>query len=421
MTKYRESKLPDRPKKSKYPKAPREEDLRFPKMMSLFSGSGGFELACANAGIVPIYASEIEPYPIAVTTARFPNMVHLGDVRNINGADLHPVDLITFGSPCQDLSRGGNRAGLNGSRSVLFKEAIRIISEMREATNGRYPRFIVFENVIGAFSSNEGEDFRSVLNYIVQIKDRSVDVPKYTPWRHAGLIEMEEEFSLAWRVLDSNRWGVPQRRKRIYLVADFNGVSAREILFKPASERRSTAQSKRAQLVPVKPDHYRPEELDQTALSKYLIYQDRVATILARDYGGVGSNWLAEGKLVIEKDRPDLSAEDQSQSFKVRRMTPVEFGRLQGFPDWWGDIGSFDDMDDDDFWYWSDVRHAYAEAKGFTKKRFTTVGMKIFMNELRSEPAEISMYGNAVTIPCAQYVIDGVAEQLYEGDDEEHA
>lgn len=417
MTKYREKELPERPAHSKYPAAPRDEDLLCPTMMSLFSGSGGFELVCANAGIAPIYASEIEPYLIAVTTARFPNMVHLGDIRCINGAAIHPVDLITFGSPCQDLSRGGGHAGLDGDRSGLFKEAIRVIGEMREATDGKYPRFIVFENVIGAFSSNEGEDFRRVLNYIIQIKEQSVDVPKYTPWRHAGLIEMEEEFSLAWRVLDSQRWGVPQRRRRIFLVADFNGRSAREILFKPASERRRAPQGQRTQFVPVAPDYYRPEELDKSALDKYLIYQDCIATILARDFGGVGSNWIAEGKLIIEKNMPDLPEDDPEQSFKVRRLTPVEFGRLQGFPDWWGDIRTFDDMDADDFWHWSDIRHAYAESKGGVKKRFTTIGMKIFMNELRSEAAEISMYGNAVTIPCAQYVIDGIAEQLFKEED----
>lgn len=118
------------------------------KLGSLFDGSGGFPLAGVICGVEPVWASEIEPYPIRVTSARFPHMKHLGDVKNINGAEIEPVDIITFGSPCQDLSVAGARAGLHrGERSSLFFEAIRIIKEMREATNGKYPRFAIWENV----------------------------------------------------------------------------------------------------------------------------------------------------------------------------------------------------------------------------------------------------------------------------------
>ncbi len=138
---------------------------------SLFDGAGGFPYAGMLAGIVPIWASEIEPFPIRVTTRRFPNMKHLGNIKDINGAEVAPVDIITFGSPCQDLSVAGNRSGLKGERSGLFKEAIRIIREMREKTNGRKPTYIVWENVPGAFSSNKGEDFRIVLEEIAKIKD----------------------------------------------------------------------------------------------------------------------------------------------------------------------------------------------------------------------------------------------------------
>ena len=134
------------------------------KLGSLFSGSGGFELAGVLSGIEPIWASEIEPFPVRVTDARFPNMKQLGDVTRIDGSKAEPVDIITFGSPCQDLSVAGKQAGIHdGARSSLFFEAIRIIREMREATNGRYPRFAVWENVPGAFSSNKGEDFKAVL------------------------------------------------------------------------------------------------------------------------------------------------------------------------------------------------------------------------------------------------------------------
>ena len=197
---------------------------------SLFDGSGGFPLGAVLAGIEPIWASEIEPFPVRVTTVRFPNMKHYGDISTLSGAELEPVDIITFGSPCQDMSVAGKRDGLGGSRSSLFYEAIRIINEMREATNGKYPRYIVWENVPGAFSSNKGEDFKAVLTEICKIKDRQVSVPKPSKWENAGRI-MGDSYSIAWRLLDAQYWGVPQRRQRIYLVADFNGGSAGKILF----------------------------------------------------------------------------------------------------------------------------------------------------------------------------------------------
>lgn len=197
---------------------------------SLFDGSGGFPLGGVLAGITPIWSSEIEPFPIRVTTARFPNMKHYGDISTIDGSELEPVDIISFGSPCQNLSVAGKREGLGGNRSSLFYEAIRIIKEMREATNGKYPRYIVWENVPGAFSSNKGEDFRAVLTEICKVKEECVSVPKPAKWENAGRI-MGESFSIAWRLLDAQYWGVPQRRQRIYLVADFDGGSAGKILF----------------------------------------------------------------------------------------------------------------------------------------------------------------------------------------------
>ena len=197
---------------------------------SLFDGSGGFPLGGVLAGITPIWASEIEPFPIRVTTARFPNMKHYGDITTIDGSELEPVDIISFGSPCQNLSVAGKREGLDGNRSSLFYEAIRIVKEMREATNGKYPRYIVWENVPGAFSSNKGEDFKAVLEEICKVKDEQVSVSKPAKWENAGRI-MGDSFSIAWRLLDAQYWGVPQRRQRIYLVADFDGGSAGKILF----------------------------------------------------------------------------------------------------------------------------------------------------------------------------------------------
>ena len=197
---------------------------------SLFDGSGGFPLGGVIAGITPKWAAEIEPFPIRVTSVRFPNMTHLGNIGEVRGAKIEPVDIITFGSPCQDMSVAGKREGLGGNRSSLFYEAIRIIKEMREATNGKYPRYIVWENVPGAFSSNKGEDFRAVLTEICKVKEADVFVPKPSKWENAGRI-MGEGFSIAWRLLDAQYWGVPQRRQRIYLVADFDGGSAGKILF----------------------------------------------------------------------------------------------------------------------------------------------------------------------------------------------
>ena len=197
---------------------------------SLFDGSGGFPLGGLISGVVPVWASEIEPFPIRVTTKRLPFMKHYGDVSRLNGADLEPVDIITFGSPCQDMSVAGRRAGLDGSRSNLFYEAVRIAKEMREETNGQYPRYIVWENVPGAFSSNKGEDFRTVLEEICRIKDPAVSVAGCARWQPAGCI-LGNGYSVAWRVLDAQYWGVPQRRKRIYLVADFDGQSAGKVLF----------------------------------------------------------------------------------------------------------------------------------------------------------------------------------------------
>ena len=214
------------------------EVIRMEKQLtlgSLFSGSGGFELAGILAGIKPVWNSEVEPFAIRVTTKRLPQVKHYGDVSALSGADLEPVDIITFGSPCQDMSVAGKRAGLDGERSGLFHEAIRIIKEMREKTNGKYPRYIVWENVPGAFSSNKGEDFRAVLTEICRAADADISIPvPEGRWAKAGEV-VGDGYSAAWRVLDAQYWGVPQRRARIFLVADFGSERAGDILFVPES------------------------------------------------------------------------------------------------------------------------------------------------------------------------------------------
>ena len=218
------------------------------KLLSLFDGSGGFPLAAALCGIEPVAASEIEPYPIAVTRSRFPNMKHLGDVQNINGAEIEPVDIISFGSPCQDLSVAGKRAGMQHeskgdeetTRSGLFMEAIRIIKEMRDATDGRYPTIALWENVPGAFSSNHGEDFRVVLEEFVKICEPTATMPAVDKgkWPYADAI-VGDGWSVAYRTFNLEYWGCPQRRRRIYLVADFGGERAPEICFKREGLRRN--------------------------------------------------------------------------------------------------------------------------------------------------------------------------------------
>lgn len=199
---------------------------------SLFDGIAGFPLAGAYAGMRPIWASEIEPFPIRVTTLRFPEMKHYGDIHRLNGANLEPVDVITFGSPCQDLSIAGKQAGLDGTRSSLFYEAVRIITEMRNATNGKYPRWAVWENVPGALSSHNGQDFRQVLECLVRIKEESavVPMPDTGKWLSAGEI-LGDDYSLAWRIIDAQYHGVAQRRRRVFVVVDLDGSRAGEVLF----------------------------------------------------------------------------------------------------------------------------------------------------------------------------------------------
>lgn len=197
---------------------------------SLFDGSGGFPLGGLISGISPLWASEIEPFPIRVTSKRMPWIKHLGDISTVKGSEIEPVDIITFGSPCTDMSVAGKRAGLDGKQSVLFYEAIRIIKEMRCATNGKYPRFIVWENVPGAFSSNKGNDFKAVLESIAGVKDETISIPMPNKWLNAGEI-VGGDYSIAWRTFDAQYWGVPQRRKRIYLVADFADRCVGKILF----------------------------------------------------------------------------------------------------------------------------------------------------------------------------------------------
>ena len=222
-------------------------DKRTLTLGSLFDGSGGFPLAGILSGIQPVWASEVDPFAVRVTTKRLPGMVHYGDVSALSGAELPPVDIITFGSPCQDMSIAGRRTGLDGERSGLFHEAIRIIKEMREETDGERPRYCVWENVPGAFSSNGGEDFRAVLEAVIGIREPEAEVPApdKNGWPYAD-VYLGDGWSVAYRLLDAQYWGVPQRRARIFLVADLGGERAGDILFKSEGMSGYSAEGFRA-------------------------------------------------------------------------------------------------------------------------------------------------------------------------------
>lgn len=291
-------------------------------------------------------------------------MIHLGDITKIDGSKILPVDVIIGGSPCQDLSIAGKREGLSGARSGLFIEQIRIIKEMHKEYGTAYPRFMVWENVPGALSSNKGEDFRIVLEEIAKIAEPDTVIPRPPKgkWRNSGCI-VGDGWSIAWRILDAQFWGIPQRRRRIALVADFGGESAPEILFErkgvsgnfeeSGKETKGAAGSAEKRLdqavydargngdgmtAPTLTGDHQNRVTDYTAIcvQKQLFSRQRhdeykegnlCSTISARDY----------------KSATDLVVDSDDNEYVVRRLTPLECERLQGFPDRWTDIGDYTD------------------------------------------------------------------------------
>lgn len=459
------------------------------KLMSLFDGSGGFPLAASLCGIKPIYAAEVEPYPIAVTKNRFPKMKHLGDVSKVKGGEIEPVDIITFGSPCQDMSIAGKRAGLKHTavgdeettRSGLFMEAIRIIKEMRESTNGIYPRFAIWENVPGAFSSNKGEDFRTVLEEFIKIVEKGAFMPEVPKggWPYSDSY-IGDGWSLAYRVFDAQYWGVPQRRRRIYLVADFRGECAGKILFERegvrgyfetgrtpwqgiavdaqncagtddrAGESELVLDDQGGQQISVRTDGKSPTlraeahgNVPCVINKKTLVYDTRgngagetVPTITG-DHNNRVTDYTA---LCIEEQRPyqnatgPLMANSHPGSYTgqdaytdmfvvgkektvavpvhyiVRRLTPTECARLQGFPSWWGIVNPVENLTDEDYTFWLGVRNTYAEINGKATKEYTKQQMLSWYNKLHSDSAEYKMWGNGIALPNALYVMQGIAE-----------
>ena len=501
------------------------------KLGSLFDGSGGFPLAGALAGIEPVWAAEVEPYPIAVTRSRFPQMMHLGSVTGVHGDKVQPVDVITFGSPCQDLSVAGKRAGIHdGQRSNLFFEAIRIIKEMREATNGRYPAFAVWENVPGAFSSNKGEDFRCVLEEFVRVSaEISVPRPAGERWPQSGEI-VGDGYSVAWRQLDAQYWGVPQRRKRIYLVADFRGGRAGKILFERESLRGHPAQggapgqgaaadtagragrSCETGVIVLqgnnvdRPDKancngkgwkedvcYTLNTIDRPAIcfktgqavkARSIGTYDTVTPTLVSESGGnsvpavcypeVFHTLTAVNARNIESARkncvrydargngdgihcPTLTGDHENRvtdytalcighgepnsitmaeqantltcmhdqqavltdgkpprRYIIRRLTPLECCRLQGFPDGWGIHDHKGRLSDDELVFWQGVRDTCAGIAGKPPKKYSAEALTKWYNGLHTDRAEYKMWGNGIALPCAEYVMEGIADELKE-------
>ena len=199
---------------------------------SLFDGIGVFPLAASRCGIRPLWASEIEAAPISITRRHFPDMAHLGDITKLDGGAIPPVHVLTFGSPCQNLSQIGRREGLDGAKSGLFFHAIRIIQEMRKATNDLYPVISVWENVMGAFSSNDRMDFRAVLS---AFNAADVPIPASGRWAGAGMVRGGTP-DLAWRLMDAQYWASPRlaRRQRIFLVADLEADVPTKYYLSPA-------------------------------------------------------------------------------------------------------------------------------------------------------------------------------------------
>ena len=564
------------------------------KLGSLFDGSGGFPLSGALCGVEPVWAAEVEPYPIAVTRSRFPKMKHLGDISKVSGAEIEPVDIITFGSPCQDLSVAGKRAGLkheaNGdeetTRSGLFMEAVRIIKEMRKATNGKYPRFALWENVPGAFSSNKGEDFRIVCEELIKIVEPSASMPPVPKggWNYADYYR-GDGWSLAYRVLDAQYWGVPQRRRRIYLVADLRGERAREVLFEreglrgyftqgrtPWQETPADAESctgaddregetaggrvggldavgvpytlkirsgcegggkgaliqedKSATLAtnndqylfqPVGVDIYNGIETGNKAatlttqgggtaswpsvvyavdqgggksganvsedraptlctthggepavaysldekMGQTYVWEDQANTLAARDYkqpqtvvfSRQRSDELVENKVVSTQSarqykdatdlvvspsvtqywdggnttcaltvsnasgnqwRPDfgMNCVIETANYIVRRLTPTECARLQGFADWWGVVEQKQELTEEEYLFWMEVRNTHAAINGKKVQEYTPKQMLTWYNKLWTDSAEYKMWGNGIALPTALYCIQGAVDAL---------
>lgn len=339
---------------------------------SLFDGLGGWQIAAVRYGVTPIWSSEIEPFCLALTKERFPNTMQLGDVQKIDGGKVQPVTIITMGSPCQDLSTAGTRNGLGGSRSGLFYDGIRIIRQMRNATNGLYPKIVIFENVCGILTSGAGMDWCDVL---AQYTESNIPIPKSGRWANAGLVR-SRRCHVGWIVKDAQFYGVPQRRERLFACICFgeSRFCAEKILFKPDGCQGDNPQEQRER----KRIASNTEKSVRTASR---IEQQNCEVAIVKIRSGKGEGTAGKGALIgIDKsftlgcgndqtlfqkteitDQEEVMAVDVRNSteskingtlqkmasnnlqsnnvvrtgYLVRRLMPIEAERLQGLPDNW--------------------------------------------------------------------------------------
>lgn len=422
---------------------------------SLFDGSGGFPLAGIRAGIRPVWASEVEPFPILITTKNLPQVKHLGDVCNINGAEITPVDVITFGSPCQDLSVAGKKAGLDGARSGLFFEAIRIISEMKEATNGEYPKYALWENVPGAFSSNQGKDFATVLTNLIRLGcETAPDLPVPNKgWEPAGLV-MAGGCSVAWRVLDAQFFGVAQRRRRIYAIADLGGGCAGEILFEPKGmpgDSQSGGAQEEDDAAGVENRAGNGSEIagrrvfalnsvySATPPGGTHVYEATVSKTL--DLQGASPVCNQGGMVILEPQidesaiytpsRGDqflsvtgqaltLTASDSKAppviagaTLAPRKLTPVECGRLQGFPDEWGQNLAITEPTGEQMEFWLAVWKHWDQLRGMRPKSARQV--RLWLAKQPTGRALYKLWGNGIALPVAVHVLKRLVSVVEKG------
>ncbi len=322
---------------------------------SLFDGIGGWLLAAVRAGAVPKWSSEIDLFPASVSHAHFPEVVQLGDVTKIKGNAIPPVDIICAGSPCQDLSIASECAdGLAGTRSGLFREAIRIVREMQVKTNGAYPKFFIWENVTGAFSSNGRRDFQTVLE---EISQTNIPMPRSGRWARAGLVR-SPKCGAAWRVLDAQFWGVPQHRERIFLVAGFGDYAgSAQVLFEPESMPGDYSQGESQRKAAAK-------TVGRGAGTAGSVFENhrrdarytecrKIAPTLTAYMGTGGGNvpltfGLKSGRVYAQEpcwktEKAFALAQKYHEcmdGYAVRKLTPLECERLQGLPDNWTAYGN---------------------------------------------------------------------------------
>lgn len=345
---------------------------------SLFDGIGVFPLAAVRHGITPLWASEIEKAPVSITKRHFPKMEHLGDITKLDGGKIPPVDIISFGSPCQNLSQIGNRDGLAGEKSSLFFHAIRIIHEMRNTTGNLFPTIALWENVMGAFSSNDRLDFLSVLSAFT---DAEISMPFTGEWANAGMVRGGSP-DLAWRLMDAQYWARPRlaRRQRVFLVADFRGRRAAEILFKPRSMQQISAVSSAGGLSAADGDRSSFLEAGRRVpiVRPFQLYRMRGAAKIQyhlqfRDSFGFPTDPFPT--LLASNVNPfAFYYEDDPESGCVRFLTELESERLMGLPEGWTKYGANGE----------EISRA---------QRYKTLG-------------------NAVALPCADYIMEGIAEAI---------